>query len=121
LEAKPSVKGAPFVLRGSNGGRLATLTYKSEQNQANNLYYNGVVVASWVQNVNQSFLITADLAAKTTSLSINGVPVTGAQNVPFQDSKTTDFITVAAEFSGIDAGIVGWDNISVARLADSGQ
>jgi hypothetical protein len=82
------------------------------------LAYNNVTLpVSWLQSVAQSFEIVVDLGSKTTSLRIDGSPVAGFQNVPFVNPAANNVGTVAAEFSGIDAGVLGWDNISITKVA----
>jgi hypothetical protein len=34
-------------------------------------------------------------------------------------SSTTNFTNVAADFGGIDSGVMGWDEIRVVRLQDN--
>lgn len=117
LQNGPTVKSAPFVVRSSTGAEIARVEY-TQVASMNVLNFNGNRLDSpWVRNVKQKFDITIDLDAKTMSLSINGIPaqpLAKTQNIPF---TATDVAAVQAEFTGIDSGVVGWDNINVVRLA----
>lgn len=118
LENKPSPKSAPFVLRGSDGREIARVAYETRSSQRV-LTYDGVPLSSrtWAMGVAQRFAILVNLDTKRTSLSIDGTPVPEAQNVAFV-AGATNLQRVAAEFFGIDAGIVGWDDVSVVRQPD---
>lgn len=112
LQNKPTTKDAPFVLRASNGAEIARVSYASKSSKEQ-LLYNGVVVGSWTKGKQQKFEIIVDLNNHITSLGIDGVLV--AQNKSF---NAPNLATIAAEFSGIDAGIIGWDDISIVALPD---
>lgn len=123
LQNKPTLKMAPFVLRGSGLQEIARVAYETRNSQ-NKLTYNGVVLTSvtWAQGVAQRFEVLVNLDAKTTSLRIAprdgpATPVPEAQNVPFV-AGATNLKYLAAEFTGIDAGIIGWDNLAVVRQSD---
>lgn len=117
LEDKPAPKEAPFVIRSSTGLEVARLSYKRLSSTRILAYNNATLPVSWEESVAQAFEIVVDLGTKTTSLRIDGVPVAGFQNVPFVNPAANNVGTVAAEFSGIDAGIVGWENITVTKVA----
>ena len=117
LQSKPSSKEAPIVIRSAAGLEVARLSYRTVSS-TRILAYNSVTLpVAWAQSVAQSFEVVVDLATKTTSLRIDGAPVAGFQAVPFVNAAATDVGTIGAEFSGIDAGIVGWDNISITKIA----
>jgi hypothetical protein len=117
LEDKPTPKEAPFVIRSTAGLEVARLSYRRLSSTRTLAYNNATLPVSWQQSVAQSFEIVVDLGTKTTSLRIDGVPVAGFENVPFVNAAANNVGTVAAEFSGIDAGIVGWDNITITKVA----
>ena len=117
LQSKPSAKEAPFVIRSSAGLEIARLSYRTVSSSRILSYNNTTLPTGWAQSVAQSFEVVVDLAAKTTSLRIDGSPVAGFQGVPFVNAAAADVATIGAEFSGIDAGIVGWDNISITKIA----
>ncbi|HEX7077713.1 MAG TPA: T9SS type A sorting domain-containing protein [Candidatus Eisenbacteria bacterium] len=78
------------VLRGSNGNVIASVEYQPH----NVLTWNALVgpgttlPVTYRQNRNDQFVLTANLLAKTVSLSIDGVAIAGFQNVPFaQDAS----------------------------------
>jgi len=121
LQDKPTLKAAPFVLRGGDLAEIARLAYETRNNQRV-LTYNGVVLTSrtWTQHVAQTFEIFVDLDAKTTSLRIDGTAVPEAQGKPFV-AAATNLTYFAAEFTGIDAGTVGLDNLGVLRYAQADQ
>ncbi len=118
IQDKPTVKDAPFVIRGSNG-KIATLSYRSKTNRKE-LYYNGVLVGTWAQHVPQRFVVRIDLNAKRTSLwfgSLSATPAPATPSTPFIDA-VTNLTSVAADFTDQDSGIVGWAELSVQRLVD---
>lgn len=122
VESKPSIKDVPFVLRSSDSSVVARLEYLPGQGaQSGPIAYNGAPLqgVTWQQNVTQSFAITVNLDARTTSLSIGGQPVAGAQNVPFATSTASDLQSFGAELSGIDAGVLGVDDVKIIRTADA--
>ena len=117
VQDKPTPKNAPIVLRSSAGLEIARVSHV-RTSSARILTYNGVTLpVSWNQSVTQSFMVVVDLAAKTTSLTIDGVPVAGFQNVPFVNAAAADVRRIAAEFTGIDSGVFGWDNVSIVKVA----
>jgi hypothetical protein len=117
VQAAPGVKGAPFVIRAgsdSTSNELARLTYTTQQS-VNKLMYNGVdILVPWVRNEAQSFKVVVDLNNGWTQLYVNGTPRTG--QVSFTGQRRLG--SIAAEFSGIDSGTMGWDDIGVRRLVD---
>jgi len=132
VQSKPTVKGAPFRLRADSAGgaMLAELRYRSEMS-GNTLYYNGVLVPGvpWVQNVAQRFEVTIDFDVRadhpvpTTRLRIfraidNVLLYTAPADVPFYDASASNLVQFAAEFSGIDAGVMGLDDIFIGRRVD---
>jgi hypothetical protein len=118
LQAAPSVKGAPFVVRDLAGHEIARVSYTTAKNSQNKLTYNGQVVGTWTRNVAQRFTVRVNLNNYTTSLIIDGVNV-GSKS--FVDSLAHDLATLSADFSGIDSGVMGWDEIGVRRIPDQPQ
>ena len=126
LQARPTLKAAPFVIRDALLNEIATVAYETRNNAPVLTYKTrtGTIVltsVTWTQNVKQLFQVVVNLDTKTTSLWIDNVAVPEAQNIPFvaNVSGTQTLKYVAAEFTGIDAGIVGWDNIYITRQYDS--
>lgn len=118
VQASPSVKGAPFVVRSSDGLEIARLTYSTVSSK-NYLTYNSTPLPdslAWVRNVGQNFTITVDLDANTTTLKIGGVAV--LTNQPFVNTAAQNLASFSAEFSGIDSGVMGVDAINVQRRSD---
>ena len=125
LVSSPNVNYVPFVLRDADGDELARLEYRSgKAAQTGPLTFNGtrlvagLPVGSWARNVSQLFAITVDLVNNTASLSLNGVPVTGAQARPFVSSSATNIKTISIEIAGNDVQTIGWDTIEIRRLTD---
>lgn len=122
LEDKPTVKDAPLVLRDHSGRELARLSYATVSSE-DVLYYNGMATGcTWTQSVAQNFVITVDFGTKKTSLSIEGCSTQisdSTEDVGFVKKAATDLASVGWELSGIDAGIIGWDNVVILRLADN--
>jgi hypothetical protein len=115
VQTQPSPKNAPIVIRTSGGSEIARLAY-SRETSFNRLRYNGAIVGAWTRNVAQNFRIELDFGqARTSKLYINNTLVA---TVPL-GSGATDLSKIQAEFSGIDSGIVGWDNITIDRLPDN--
>jgi hypothetical protein len=119
LQDAPTVKQAPFVLRGSDGKEIAALTYAQVQSSQilTFTYKNGnnvvtETVGNWVRDVAQTFTITVDLANKTVTLTGPGLTTKTGGFV----QAATDFKQWAAEFTGIDAGVMAVDNVQIIRL-----
>ncbi|HEU4564462.1 MAG TPA: hypothetical protein VFS05_07435 [Gemmatimonadaceae bacterium] len=134
VEDAATVKSAPFVIRSSPrlstpadtvGDTIAVVAYtsKSSANRITFTTASGAIVATtWTKDVWQRFVVDVDLNARTVTLTVlsqNGQTVL-AQKGPygFVSSNAKNLRRIAAEFSGIDAGVVGWDDIDVTRLAD---
>src|SRR5688572_18138535 len=111
VQASPSVKGAPFVLRSSTGAEIARVTYATVSS-ANVLSYNGVTFGTWTRNVSDHFEIVVDLNGKRSTLKVNG------DSVASDTITAANFASVSADFTGIDSGVMGWDEIFVRRLSD---
>jgi hypothetical protein len=149
VQTKPSVKFAPFVVRGTGTDTIGVLAYKTDPS-GDHLYYNNLLVSSWVPGVSQRFTITMNLATQRAQLCIYGRTSSGfalqypttaspcpadpntvqtafpaaSQNV---STGTFTFVTQGhavslyqfnAEFSGIDAGVMGLDNVLIRRMAE---
>lgn len=115
LEDSPTLKLAPFVLRGSDGKKIAVLSYSQVQNSQLLTFTSAagaVTVGSWVRDVAQTFTITVDLTAKTVKLTGSGLTTTSGGFI----EAATDLKQWAAEFTGIDAGVIAVDNVSITRL-----
>src|SRR5688572_22928026 len=110
VQTAPSVKGAPFILSGT-AGEIARVTY-STVGPDNRLSYNDTKVGNWTRNVTDTFEIEVNLDAKRTTLKLNG------DSVASDTITATNFVTITADFRGIDSGVMGWDNITVRRLSD---
>ncbi|HZI29931.1 MAG TPA: hypothetical protein VFD64_17300 [Gemmatimonadaceae bacterium] len=126
VQTKSSVKEAPFVVQSATGVEIARLSYVT-QSSVNRLMYNGQEVGSgWTRNVAQHFRITVNLTTSagptfTTTLAIRnsaGAYINVAGPVAFTNSATS-----VAKFgyvlSGIDAGVIGVDNLLMRRLTDN--
>lgn len=123
LQSKPSVKDAPFVLRDSQGREIARLAYQTVSS-TRQLVYNGLDTGCrWIVNQSQGFTILVDFDTKRTTLvvaSCGGTENTSVtQNVGFANSAAADLTSLGWVMTGIDAGIVAWDDIQVLRLADN--
>ena len=115
VQTAPGVKGAPFVLRASDTAEVARVTYDTQQS-VNRILYNGVVVGSWTRNVGQHFKIVVNLNTNKTSLYIGTTLV--ATEKDFVNPNAQNIASLAAEFSGIDSGVMGWDALGVQRISD---
>lgn len=117
VQTKPSAKEAPFVIRSAAGLEVARLSYRTVSSQRILAFNGATLPVGWLQSVAQAFEVVINLGTKTTTLRIDGAPVAGFQGVPFVNAAATDVSTVGAEFTGIDAGIVGWDDITITKVA----
>jgi hypothetical protein len=79
------------AILGAGGAVIASVEYRPH----GDLTYNSVGDATgpllpvgYQQNTSQQFTIVADFLTRTTSLSIDGVPLAGFQNVPFAEPAT---------------------------------
>jgi hypothetical protein len=128
VQNQPSPKGAPFVLRSKDSVEIARVSY-SKENGVARIRYNGNVVDSvtWVVGEAQEFSLLVDFTTKKTTLSITSNPfgIRLTRTLPAQDFVkkgnvvATNLSRIQAEFSGIDSGVVGWDNIFIEKLPDS--
>ena len=114
-------KEAPFVLRSSADVEIARVAYVKAQGGTRIKFNNQVVPgADWVKGQRQSFSILLNFVTGDATLTVRNsagtVVATVTQNIR---NGATDLSQVNAEFSNIDSGIVGWDNIIVERLPDS--
>jgi hypothetical protein len=114
VQDRPSVTDAPLIIRSFDDLEIARLSYSTETS-ARVLRYNGDVVGTWTTSVHQSFEITVNIDNKTTTLSINGG--TGVTK-SFVNNAAADLARIAWIFGGIDAGLVGVDNITITRNID---
>ncbi|MBA3638250.1 MAG: hypothetical protein H0W53_03030 [Acidobacteria bacterium] len=73
-------------------------------------------IGTWTQNVAQTFRLTVDMTAQTASLSINGLALDNAQNIPF---AATTLSSVGVEFGTTGTQRFGWDDITVRDGAGS--
>jgi hypothetical protein len=120
LEDGPTVKMAPIVVRATGNGNalgaeIARITLKSVSS-VKQIYFNNTLTSiPWAQHVSQHFKIVVDFTTnpKSTQLYIDGVP---AGNATFTAGNIG---RIAAEFTGIDSGVIGWDNISIERQPDN--
>ena len=99
----------PVTLVATPATATGDLTYNSKPNAP--LTY----VGSWTQGVAQTFELTVDLVAKTTSLSIDGT--TAAVNVPFYQVEADAFNTVGVELGTTGTQRFAWDDITVETAA----
>jgi hypothetical protein len=113
LEDKPTPKDAPFVVRASDGTEIVRVSYRNVSGKRL-LYFNGKSSGvNWVVDAKQAFEVIVDLTGQSASVLVDGVSI---GSVTFHAS---DLLTFGWELSGIDAGIIGWDNIEVRRRPDN--
>lgn len=119
VQNQPAPKAAPFVLRSKDNTEIARVSYSKERGGTRIRFNNKVVTgADWTKGQPQSFSIIVDFEAGTTTLTVRNS--LGAIVGTASDTFTApDLSRINAEFSDIDSGVVGWDNIIIERLADS--
>jgi hypothetical protein len=119
LQDASNTKGAPFLIMDSDGKEIARLTYVTKAN-TNSLYYNGTgpanFVGNWIQHQQQTFSIEVDFIRRKTALKIGGTTV--ASNKDFVNNTAKNLAKVGAVFTGIDSGVMGWDDITIIRRND---
>jgi hypothetical protein len=105
------------VLRDAGSLILADLDYRPGGQLTYNSNSANVTVGTWAQDVAQLFEITIDLDNHVTSLSIDGVPVTGAQGLAFSDPTGTpaNVAHINMELGCIAAQDYAWDDITITR------
>ena len=111
LQERLKFNQAPFVVRASNGLEIARLTYLN----GGALMFNGEQVGTWTKDTPQRFVIRVNFTQRRTSLMINGV-IVASRKFFVEDAQNLG--SLAAEFSQIDAGVVGWAEIKVLRIPD---
>ena len=128
VQTKSSAKDAPFVVRSTTGAEIARLSYVAD-GSSTILKFNNATVGTWTRNVAQHFRITINLQTSADignphkafleikDASGNYQPVAGP--VDFVTTGETTLGVVGYVLKGIDAGVVGADNIIVRRRADS--
>jgi hypothetical protein len=117
LQDGPTVKSAPFILRATDGTEIARVTYKSVQSTSPLFYNDGTTpVGAWVQHVSQHFRIVVNFYTRTTTLYIDDMTTPVATGT--LSTAVHNIGRIAAEFSGIDSGTMGWDNITIERQVD---
>jgi hypothetical protein len=119
LQAAPSVKEAPFIIRDGAGVQLARLSFVTVSSQ-NRLYYNynsknntGTFVGTWTRYEPITVKFVVDLDGDTVTLYLNGSTTASATS-----STSAGLASISFEAAGIDSGIMGWDDIHVQRLSD---
>jgi hypothetical protein len=129
VEGSPTVKAAPFKILSSTNQEIAVLAYitTSSTNQFTLKTACGTeTLGTWVRNVAQRFVFTVNLTTTPRSVSLTVSPLSNAAGAPATFSFTTcsnsnipaNMKSVMADFTGIDAGTVGWEDIKVYRVPD---
>ena len=106
-----------LVLRDAGSLILADVDYRPGGQLTYNSNSLNLTVGSWTRDVAQLFEITVDLDNHVTSLSIDGVPVTAAQGLPFSDPTGTpaNLGQINMELGCIAPQDYAWDDITIAR------
>ncbi|HMA19523.1 MAG TPA: hypothetical protein VKO87_01905, partial [Gemmatimonadaceae bacterium] len=123
LQAQSNMKEAVFVLRDSVGRDLARVTFAVRNNQ-NLILYNdyknhpGTFLGNWVQYVPRHFRIQLDLDAHNSTIWFDNGTSAAVSGAPYVNTNANNFYTISADFTGIDSGTMGWDEIKVTRLSD---
>ena len=107
------------TMRGAGGAIAASVEYRAD----GALTYNSVAAVGptlpvgYVPEVDQQFTIVLDFIAQTSSLSIDGAPVPGFQDVPFPQ-PTTELGSVGFEAGCTEAQAFAVDDISAVALVE---
>lgn len=119
LQSKPSVKEAPFLVLDSSGDVLAKVAYQTVSSQPK-IFFNGADAnCAWAVNQKQDFVLTVDFSTipRSVSLNVNGCSPVSAG---FLDgNRVGDLARIGWFMTGIDAGIVAFDDVRVIRLPDN--
>jgi hypothetical protein len=103
------------VIRDPSGFIIASVEYRLN----GELTYNSAGVlgptlpVTYAPDVDQRFEVLVDLTTKTSSLSVDGVPVAGFQNVPYAEAAASGFGRLGFEGGGTVAQQFAVDNIIV--------
>jgi len=133
LQNQPAPKFAALDVRDSDGNVLARVSYSNESGQRV-LRYNatgpgtGTPVGTWKVGVVQSFVLTIDLNSLNTPDAISLTITTPTGTTSTCPCSSLDYFNypnvatnlkhITADFSGIDSGILAWDDIEILRLPD---
>jgi len=104
------------VVRDPGGLIIASLEYRAN----GELTYNSVggvgptLPVAYTPDVDQRFEILVDLTTKTSSLSVDGIPLAGFQNVPFAQAAASGFGRLGFEGGGTFAQQFAIDNINMS-------
>jgi hypothetical protein len=93
LERNAEYKYCRCVIRGNSNYIIATLEYRGYGKLTYN-HPDSVIPVGCVPDVDQLFEIKVNFDAKTTSLSIDGIPITGFQDVPFYHNEANELYYV---------------------------
>jgi hypothetical protein len=119
LQDQPSPKDGPLVSRGANGREIARVAFRNVSSNRHIWFDDQDTGTSWTTDVSLHFKITFDFDAspKTASLEINGVTVVDPRPLyAKQGAVGSDLSSLGWELTGIDAGVMGWDNVRVYRV-----
>jgi hypothetical protein len=111
LQERLKFNQAPFVVRASNGLEIARVTYLN----SGALLFNGVQVGTWKKDTPQRFVVRVNFTQRRTSLMLDGVIVSSRR---FFVEDAQNLASLAAEFSQLDAGVIGWAEMKVVRIPD---
>lgn len=108
---------------------IARIAYSRESN-VNRLRYNdSLIETQWVRNKPQTFELLVDMrrptAPTTKLLIINDLYTNPTESTPltkpFLTPTAGNLAMVRAQFSGLDSGIMAWDDITITQLPDDAQ
>ncbi|HEX2721425.1 MAG TPA: hypothetical protein VHM24_00805 [Gemmatimonadaceae bacterium] len=121
----PSVKDGPFVATDAEGrelGRVSFVTRNAKRQLIMNYHPTtgaGLVVGEWQRDVPQTFKFVINLNAGSKSFTLFVGNETTGHTAPFENPAASSLAHLAFDAQGIDAGLMGWDNIHVQRLPDN--
>jgi hypothetical protein len=105
------------VLRDAGALIVASVEYRPGGQLTYNSNSINAPAGTWVGNTSQLFRIEVDLDAKTTSLSIDGAPVSTLQGVAFSQPAAANLARISMELGCVvpPQQTYGWDDIMVVR------
>jgi len=109
------------TIRDPFGYILASVEYRPDGELTYNSagFLGPTLPVTYIPDVAQRFEILVDLTTRTSSLSVNGVPVPGFQNVPFAEAAASGFGYLAFDGGGTVAQQFAVDDI-VMTACDCG-
>lgn len=111
----PGILGS-MVFRDSTALIVASVTYRDNGIiDFNGLFAAAGIGVAWTEERSQLFELTIDMGRRTTSLSIDGNPVAGCQNMDFLEPNAANLAGMGFEVGLTTAQAFALDNMKICR------